>query len=225
MCLICFLLIPSTFPFKALPIFLGFRGALALMFSAPLFQLRRAQFSQENDDFVFDLAGSAGVTGESGTLQTANAASFPALTGEGIAMARIVLEPCGINIPHVHPRATELQIVIDAGPEGVLTSFVEENNGRTITDTVYAGMVSFFPQGLTHFELNLGCTNATLISAFGDDDFGVQQTSTTALAGLPTEGLAASLGISEDDLAALIASFPTNAAKGSEECRHRCGIA
>ncbi|CAM9718574.1 unnamed protein product, partial [Phaeothamnion confervicola] len=86
-------------------------------FAAPTREAFRSQFSQENGDFVFDLAGSAGVTGEGGTLQTANAASFPALTGEGIAMVRIVLEPCGINIPHVHPRATELQIVIDAGPE------------------------------------------------------------------------------------------------------------
>ncbi|CAM9330407.1 unnamed protein product [Phaeothamnion confervicola] len=71
------------------------------------------------------------------------------------------------------------------GPGGVLTTFIEENGGGNITDTVYAGKISFSPQGLTHFELKIGCTPALLISAFRDDDFSVQQTSTTALAGLP----------------------------------------
>jgi Cupin len=40
--------------------------------------------------------------------------ALPALHGEGIALVTIDLAPCGINIPHVHTRATEFLYAIDA---------------------------------------------------------------------------------------------------------------
>lgn len=138
-------------------------------------------------------------------------------------------QPCGINLPHVHPRATEILYVTDAAPEGVLTAFVEENGGRTITNTITTGNAAFFPQGLAHVQVNMGCTPATMIAALGSDDFGVQTITTTALAGLAaaeglSEGLAASLGISEDQLALLVGGFPAGPALGAEACRARCGL-
>eukprot|EP00611_Tribonema_gayanum_P022697 TRINITY_DN460_c0_g1_i7.p4 TRINITY_DN460_c0_g1~~TRINITY_DN460_c0_g1_i7.p4 ORF type:complete len:146 (+),score=59.25 TRINITY_DN460_c0_g1_i7:752-1189(+) len=144
-------------------------------------------------------------------------------------MVKLVLEPCGINLPHVHPRATEILFVVDAAAEGVLTAFVEENGGRTIENTIVTGEAAFFPQGLTHVQVNMGCTPATMIAALGSDDFGLQTITTTALKGLAAadglgEGLAAALGISQDQLAVLIGGFPDGPAIGAAECRQRCGL-
>lgn len=33
---------------------------------------------------------------------------LPALQGQGISMALVNLDPCTINLPHIHPRATEV---------------------------------------------------------------------------------------------------------------------
>ncbi|KAG5190197.1 RmlC-like cupin domain-containing protein [Tribonema minus] len=201
----------------------------SLSFALPTRATFRAQFT-DNTDFKFDLDGSKATTGNGGgSAQTLSAAQLPSLTEEKVAMVKLVLEPCGINLPHVHPRATEILYVVDAAAEGVLTAFVEENGGRTIENTIVTGEAAFFPQGLTHVQVNMGCTPATMIAALGSDDFGVQTITTTALKGLAGadglgEGLAAALGISQDQLAVLIGGFPDGPAIGAAECRQRCGL-
>ncbi|KAG5185184.1 cupin-like protein [Tribonema minus] len=166
-----------------------------------------------------------------GTIQVLGAPTLPSLTGEKVAMARVVLEPCGINLDFI-PRATEILYVVDAAPEGVLMAFVDEfvpgQGPRAITNVVTTGEATFFPQGLGHMQVNLGCTPATMIAALGSDDFGVQ-TITAVIAGLASddrlaEGAAAALGIYSDQLAQLSAGFPTNPAAGSDACRARCGL-
>ncbi|KAG5185187.1 cupin-like protein [Tribonema minus] len=194
-------------------------------FALPTRAAFRAQFQPE--EFKFDLAGLDVPPGEGGSVQALGAAQLPSLTGEKVAM------PCGINLPHVHPRATEILFVVDAAPEGVLMAFVEENvamqGPRAITNTVTTGQATFFPQGLVHMQVNMGCTPATMIAALGSDDFGVQTITTTAIAGLAydenlKEGTAAAFGISQDQLIHLVEGFPGNPAAGAEECRKRCNI-
>lgn len=41
--------------------------------------------------------------------RTATLASFPTLEDQGIAMAIVNIDACSINLPHVHPRATEVK--------------------------------------------------------------------------------------------------------------------
>lgn len=106
----------------------------------------------QNQDFVFDLAGSQPVTmGKAGAGQQVNVGNLPSLKGEGVSYTLFNIDPCGINLPHVHPRATEIFFVI-AGT--FQTSFSEENGGRTITNEVSQGKMTFFPQGLIHEEVN-----------------------------------------------------------------------
>ena len=40
--------------------------------------------------------------------RVANVNHIPVLEGNGVSMVLFNLEPCGINLPHVHPRATEV---------------------------------------------------------------------------------------------------------------------
>eukprot|EP00611_Tribonema_gayanum_P022692 TRINITY_DN460_c0_g1_i2.p1 TRINITY_DN460_c0_g1~~TRINITY_DN460_c0_g1_i2.p1 ORF type:complete len:243 (+),score=79.88 TRINITY_DN460_c0_g1_i2:358-1086(+) len=204
-------------------------AAAVVSFALPTRAAFRAQFVN-NEDFTFNIDASKATTGNGGgSAQTLSAAQLPSLTGEKVAMVKLVLQPCGINLPHVHPRATEILYVIEAPAEGVLTAFVEENGGRTIENTIVTGEAAFFPQGLTHVQVNMGCAPATMIAALGSDDFGVQTITSAALKGLAAaeglgEGLAAALGIAQDQLALLVGGFPDGPAIGAAECRQRCGL-
>ena len=59
-------------------------------------------------DFVFDLDNSFGFSRNgNSTIRRATVAQMPSLAYLGISFATIEFAPCGINIPHIHPRATE----------------------------------------------------------------------------------------------------------------------
>ena len=56
-----------------------------------------------------------------------NAAASPALFDTFISAVLVELNPCDINLPHTHPRATEVAMVL-AGE--ITMGFVEENGGQ-----------------------------------------------------------------------------------------------
>jgi len=174
-----------------------------------------------NTDFVFDLAGSKPTTnGLAGTGRSVNVESLPSLAGEGVAMVIFHIDPCGINLPHVHPRATELFFVV----EGTFkTSFIEENTGRTIVNVLKPGQATFFPHGLIHEEQNIGCEPATFISAFSSDDPGVL-TISNRLFTLPEEALTSTFNITMSQVDQIRKNLPTNPAKGTSECLNRCSL-
>jgi oxalate decarboxylase/phosphoglucose isomerase-like protein (cupin superfamily) len=122
---------------------------------------RRQQFNAK--DFVYNLFGSQpNVVGQGGTGRRADINDLPSLQGLGVSSVFFKIDPCAINLPHVHPRGTELFHVISGQFQ---TGFLEENSGRMILNNLTQGMVTIFPQGLIHFEQNLGCTPASFLSA------------------------------------------------------------
>ena len=64
------------------------------------------------------------------------------------------LEGCGMNIPHTHPRATEINVAINGS---LRTGMLQENGARFVFNDVPAGSATVFPQGAIHFEMNLEC--------------------------------------------------------------------
>ncbi len=52
-----------------------------------------------------------------------------AYRGEGITAVRFVLVPCGVNVPHTHPRATELLNVVSGGP--LLVGWVDTSGSNS----------------------------------------------------------------------------------------------
>ncbi len=188
---------------------------------ASLTALRRRQ-AFANSEFVFDLQGSlpGAITG-GGTIQGVDRGNLPSLEGEGVAYTLFNIEPCGINLPHVHPRATELIYVISG--QDLRTAFVEENGGRVITNDIDQGHVTFFPRGLIHYQQNLSCESATYISALNSDDPGVSTISTQFFS-LPEEGVRSSLGEGQDVVDALISGLPSGPAEGREACMKKCGL-
>lgn len=145
----------------------------------------RNQFSAK--DFTFNLAAqSADSSGLGGTIRPLSVAQLPSLAGQGVSMTLFRLDPCGINLPHVHPRATEI-IYVTKGSK-LRVAFAEENSGRTLINDISVGQVTFFPQGLIHYQQNLGCDRAEYISALNSEDPGVVTISTRTFT-LPKEAL------------------------------------
>lgn len=98
----------------------------------------RSQFRPS--DFVFNLDDSRDLSpGRGGSLRLADIDSMAALSGVGVAAAVLEIEPCGINLPHSHPRASELLYVLEG--DFLRVAFTEENGGRTIINDIKRGDV------------------------------------------------------------------------------------
>lgn len=102
-----------------------------------------------------------------------NAGVIPGLNTLGISMARVDYVPGGLNTPHTHPRATEILTVV----EGQLyAGFVTANpDNKFFTKVLNKGDVFVFPQGLIHFQFNIGKTNAVAIAGISSQNPGVNR--------------------------------------------------
>ncbi|XP_058100925.1 putative germin-like protein 2-1 [Magnolia sinica] len=124
------------------------------------------------DDFFFTGLDKPGNTDNKvgSDVTPVNVAQIPGLNTLGVSLARIDFAPYGLNPPHTHPRATEILTVL----EGALyVGFVTSNTeNRFITKTLHEGDVFVFPEGLIHFQFNIGHTNAIAIAGFGSQNPG-----------------------------------------------------
>lgn len=82
--------------------------------TANTFSVRKAYNASA---FMFNLANvnvtyAPTVNGGGNTGATLGFGNSPAIAGLGISQARVKLWPCGWNLPHLHPRGTELLYVI-----------------------------------------------------------------------------------------------------------------
>ena len=127
----------------------------------------------ENDFFTngLNVAGDTSSNLVGSNVTTVNAARIPGLNTLGITLVRIDFAPWGINAPHTHPRATEILTVI----QGTLrVGFVTSNTeNRHITKVLNEGDVFVFPQGLIHYQQNIGYGNAVAIAGLNSQNPGV----------------------------------------------------
>ncbi|KAJ7739896.1 RmlC-like cupin [Mycena metata] len=174
--------------------------------------------------FIFDFFNPpAGVTtGAAGHTVTATSGTFPAVVGNGVAMTVGFLGPCGINTPHTHPRATEINFSVN----GTLrTGMLTENGARFVVNDLPPGSMTVFPQGAVHFEVNTGCEPAMFVAAFNSEDPGVSSLAQRFF-GLPIDIIDATMGgLGIQQVEGLADKIPDNIAVGTDECLKRCNIA
>eukprot|EP00904_Undaria_pinnatifida_P006369 jgi/Undpi1/2862/HiC_scaffold_14.g06239.m1 len=186
-----------------------------------LFEQRIAEFDVE--DFAFSLGGpkpDAIVDGRQ--IRVGNLNQLPSLAGQGISMVLVNLDACAINLPHVHPRGTEMIYTIEGN--NLRVAFAKENGGDgAVVNDLAAGDVAFFPQGLIHYEQNLDCEPAAFLSALNSEDPGIV-TITTTFFQLPDEAIQASLNIDDPTLKALLEVLPEAPAMARRQCLQRCGL-
>ncbi|XP_059668748.1 putative germin-like protein 2-1 isoform X2 [Cornus florida] len=127
---------------------------------------------QANDFFFSGLHMAGNTSNAVGSKVTpVNVAQIAGLNTLGISLARIDFAPFGVNPPHTHPRASEILTVL----EGSLhVGFVTSNpENRLISKLLHKGDVFVFPEGLVHFQKNIGYGNAVALAALSSQNPGV----------------------------------------------------
>lgn len=139
-------------------------------------------------------------------------------------MAIGVMGPCGFATPHSHPRANELNLIV----EGTLqSSMTLENNARNINQTLTKYQMTVFLQGSMHMEINPDCTNATFVSAFTNNDAGVQQTAQTLMEfgdQILSSAMGGAITVDGKDIDTFRSQIPVNVAQGVDSCLAKCNI-
>ncbi|KAK9691768.1 hypothetical protein RND81_09G218400 [Saponaria officinalis] len=104
----------------------------------------------------------------------------------GISVARLDFAPYGLISPHTHPRATEVFTVLDGTIYvGFVTSNQANGGNKLFTKVLNKGDVFVFPQGLIHFQLNIGKTPAVAFSGLSSQNPGVVTVSNAVFGSQP----------------------------------------
>ena len=172
-------------------------------------------------DFVFDRFNATPTVGSGGQGNFMTVETFPALKGMGVSASTFDILPCGIILPHIHPRGNEIFYSMKGG---FLTGFLEENGGRYIENNITAGQATVFPQGLVHFVQNLGCQNATFLAMYSDEDAGGLTISTRMFDITNQQALTSTFNQPESVINSIRSSVRPTPAAGVGECRYRCGL-
>ncbi|EYU19806.1 hypothetical protein ABFS82_06G086100 [Erythranthe guttata] len=122
------------------------------------------------EDFVFSGIKSAGDSKKTGFSSIpVTAAVFPGLNTLGVSFVRADFEVGGVNVPHYHPRATEVAFVVEGK---IYSGFVDSKN-RVFAKVLEKGDVMVFPRGLLHFQMNVGNSRASIIGSFNSQNPGL----------------------------------------------------
>ncbi|KAL6157117.1 hypothetical protein ACJBU6_04686 [Exserohilum turcicum] len=113
----------------------------------------RAALLPRAADWTYDFTQHPNYNSATGAVITADAATFPAVTGLGSSVALLKLAPCGMLPPHLHPRATNMVTAITGN---TTTYMIGENGVGVRIVTLLPLMVTVFPQASLHMMQNNG---------------------------------------------------------------------
>lgn len=124
------------------------------------------------EDFIFSGIKHPGNFSDTGlSAISVSPKTFPGLNTQGMSFVRADLKVNGVNVPHLHPRATEITYVIQGR---VYSGFVDSTN-RVFARVIEKGEVMVFPRGLVHFQMNVGRSTATVFGSFNSQNPGMQK--------------------------------------------------
>ncbi|XP_021898150.1 germin-like protein subfamily 1 member 18 [Carica papaya] len=97
---------------------------------------------------------------------------FPGLNTLGISLAYAEFAPRGVAPPHIHPRGSEIIIVLEGT---IFIGFVvsDQNNNTFFYKVLGRGDVFLIPIAQVHFAYNIGNTTATALVAYNSQNPGV----------------------------------------------------
>jgi len=157
------------------------------------------------DDFVYEgikRPGNSSATGFAGTSVTA--LQFAGLNTLGMSLVRADFEPGGVNVPHLHPRATEIGYVV----EGTLYSGFVTTQNKLYAKILNKGDVMVFPRGLVHFQMNVGKSPAVIVGTFNSQNPGTERLPFTLFgSGISDELLQKAFQLSKKEVKSLKAKF------------------
>ncbi|KAF8852487.1 hypothetical protein BDZ45DRAFT_749583 [Acephala macrosclerotiorum] len=174
----------------------------------PIHNLENQGPSDAYFKYNFNLAvnpSPGGGTDRGGSGVLANQKNFPALIGLGVAASVGFLNPCGMNTPHTHPRATEFLIIVSGS--NVKTGFIQ--GGREYRAHDYLGSPVVFIAASSSDDLNLSRTT--------QDFFRLNP-------GIVDADLGLLSFLDHINIAQFAATIPPAFALAANSCLDRCGI-
>ncbi|KAF2478128.1 RmlC-like cupin [Lindgomyces ingoldianus] len=178
---------------------------------------------------VFDFNGATPAPGaKGGAAKAANIETFPILTDLGISTTMGFLDACGINTPHIHPRATEFLTVVEGQIDfGYIleNGLVKAPNSAEVSGHLDKFQGTVFPMGSIHYQINPDCKPATFVATLNSEDPGTSQVAQNFF-GLNANVVNATLGfpssLAGKDIASFRNTIPANLAKDIENCLKKC---
>ncbi|CAL4943827.1 unnamed protein product [Urochloa decumbens] len=132
--------------------------------------------SSASDEFLFSSRATRGgdpMANPNGSNVTElDVNEWPGLNTLGVSMNRVDFAPGGTNPPHIHPRATEIGVVLRGELLlGIIGSL--DSGNRYYSKVVLAGETFVIPRGLMHFQFNVGKEAATMVVSFNSQNPGI----------------------------------------------------
>lgn len=132
---------------------------------------------------------------------------------------------------HLHPRATELfslssgHIHSEMVPQGGVLDSNNKKKQRVISTELYPGMVTVYPAGSFHSQINPDCEPANFTAAFNSEEFAASLVAGQVFA-LPDDVVERTFGgsIAGEDIERVRGAIPVDMAIRVEECLAKCGI-
>jgi hypothetical protein len=156
-----------------------------------------------------------------GNVSYFNLTTTPALAGIGIAFSIAMLEPCGIILPHIHPRGSKGIYSITG--KSLLVGFIQENRAQVILNTIGIGYATVIPKAAIHFVQNLDCGTSMQLDAYNYEDPGLLTLGLNMFR-FPDGPLSTAFGVSDNDIDKLRKTISGSALDVNKDCRKKCGL-
>ncbi|KAL4790310.1 RmlC-like cupin domain-containing protein [Aspergillus venezuelensis] len=183
--------------------------------------IERYEILSDDKQFVFNF--------NEGDVPVATSQNFYPLVGTGVSFNMGSLPACTMAFAHLHPRATEL-FTLTSGhvksemipQEGVTDS---GGNQRVIRTDLTAGMMTVFPAGSFHLQINPDCEPANFTAAFNSDEFAVGMIAKQVFS-FTDDVVAGTFGqsITGEDIEGVREAIPKSLAIEVEGCLAKCGL-
>lgn len=164
--------------------------------------------------------------GQGGSTSSANLETFPFLINSGVTMTMGTLGPCGIFLPHVHPRANEFFVVLEGEVVfGVLLEiglFNDLSPNPEVGGKLTKNTGTLFPMGSVHYQLNNSpdCKPTTIYTVLTSEDAGTTPILMDPAPGNVTNGMAQR--VDAGNFESVRAVTPLHIARMVDECLAHC---
>ncbi|KAJ4987289.1 spherulin-1A [Stagonosporopsis vannaccii] len=164
--------------------------------------------------------------GQGGLTSSANLETFPFLINSGVTMTMGTLGPCGIFLPHVHPRANEFFVVTEGEVDfGTLLEIGLLENlapNPELVGKLTKNTGTLFPMGSVHYQANNSpdCKPATIYTVLTSEDAGTTPILMDPAPGNATVGMVRR--VDAGDFESVRAVTPTHIAQIVDRCLARC---
>ncbi|KAJ4351643.1 uncharacterized protein N0V89_006986 [Didymosphaeria variabile] len=174
----------------------------------------------------FQQNGDAIPGGQGGSASSANLETFPYLINSGVTLTMGTLGPCGLFLPHVHPRANEFFVVtegeVDFGTLLELGLYENLAPNPEIGGKLTKNKGTLFPKGSVHYQVNNNpeCKPATIYATLTSEDAGSTPILMDPQPGNATVGMRKR--VDAGDFESVRPVTPPHIAKVVDECLARC---